>query len=120
MDLDSLIPDEEESPKMTRRERYAASPPSPSIKLASVGQLLSSKDPAQVNRARELLQRESRYGLWCKLVGATNKRARITAWLINCEYTRRGVPPVFRDALVINDDDMELRLDSVAVDLEWI
>lgn len=88
--------------------------------LETVGQLVFKIPEAKAQAARAGLATQSRSKLASLLRKAIQGRRRASVWLINQEYSRRGVPPVFRDELVVNYDDPELLMDSLAVDLEWI
>lgn len=46
--------------------------------------------------------------------------ARLACWLFNCEYTRRGIPPVFRGLPEPNPEVREQVGDAFAVDLQWL
>ncbi|TVO60542.1 hypothetical protein [Denitromonas ohlonensis] len=45
---------------------------------------------------------------------------RLDLWLINLEYTQRGIPPVFRNLPDLNDDDPAQVADLFAIDLAWL
>jgi len=45
---------------------------------------------------------------------------RLVFWLINQEYSRRGIPPVFRNLPHVSDDNPDSIYDAFAVDLEWL
>lgn len=91
----------------------------PDTKLVTVGDLLADTAPEKIELVQQRLVDASQARLTTLLGRALVKRQRVSAWMLNCELTRRGVPPAFR-ALDINYDDAELFMDSMAVDLHWI
>lgn len=49
-----------------------------------------------------------------------SKTVRIDLWLLNEEYTSRGIPPVLRNLPEPSDDDRDQIADAFAYDLGWI
>jgi hypothetical protein len=105
--------------KKAKFDADAAIQNDPDTALVTVGDLLAQKPLERAHAAQERLQRAPRARLLRELKAAQERRQRVSAWLINCELTRRALPPAFRP-LDINYDDAELLLDSLVVDLQWI
>jgi hypothetical protein len=57
---------------------------------------LIAKDPTKISAAQKALAGLSRTELEKKLRHGYQKRHRVTVWLANYEFTRRGIPPIFR------------------------
>lgn len=91
----------------------------PTTNLITVGDLLANTSPESIERLQDRLQGIPTTRLVALLATEAAARHRVTAWLINCELTRRGVSPAFR-CLDVNYDDAERFMDSFAVDLHWI
>lgn len=51
---------------------------------------------------------------------SVQRQTRHSLWLINEEYTRRGIPPVMRSLPQVNDDDPAQVADCFAIDLQWL
>ena len=87
--------------------------------VQTVGDLFAERQSDVVQTVIDRLRLASRERLAALLTTGHEKRQRVTCWLVNCEYTRRRVPPAFRPSL-INYDDAELLLDALSTDLEWV
>lgn len=91
----------------------------PVTKLVTVGDLLAETTPEKIELVQRRLLDVTQARLIVLLGRALVQRQRVSAWMLNCELTRRGVPPAFRP-LDVNYDDAELFMDSFAFDLHWI
>lgn len=89
--------------------------------LTTLGELLKRDEYAKnIALAQELLKEVSREKLDLLTRLHPPTRSRIASWLIHCEYTRRRVPPVFRNLPDADPDQPVTLLDMVAYDLEWV
>lgn len=88
--------------------------------LTTINKLLEIIESEKLTSAKEVLSSISREKLDSSLRNHIEKGKRTALWLINCEYTRRNVPPVFRKLPDINPDQPSTYLDLVSYDLQWL
>lgn len=89
--------------------------------LITIGEVLKHHRHAKnISLAQELLRKVGREKLDALMRRHSSARNRAAVWLINCEYTSRRVPPVFRNLPDADPDQPTTLLDMVAYDLEWI
>lgn len=59
-----------------------------------------------------------------KLIQSTQdyflRKKRISFWLVNCECSRRGIPPIFRNLPTADEDEPLQIADLLWIDLEWL
>lgn len=95
--------------------------------------ILLAADPAKIEATTAEMAALTRAELDLQLTRATLKvetaaatsrvvspATRLELWLVNAEYTRRGIPPVFRRLPHTNDDDPDQIADLFAIDLHWL
>ncbi len=86
--------------------------------LEAIKAKLSSLHVEELNR--RLSMATAKVEIAAEMGNAVPQTVRVEFWLCNCEYTKRGIPPVFRKLPSPNDDDPDQIADLFAVDLEWL
>lgn len=61
-----------------------------------------------------------RFGTAAELETVPADPVRLDYWLCNVEYTRRNIPPIFRNPVEPNTDVREQTCDAFAIDLHWL
>src|SRR5215831_1243668 len=106
-----------------QRQEYESDDRESGTALSTLDELIEAKDaerPGQVQSLREGLKTVSMKKLQLSLWDALDRPSRIVAWLLNCELSRRRVPPLFRAALASRPESHDLLMDYLAYDLEWL
>ena len=101
-------------------EEFPYEKPSLPGKLVTLKILLAAESDEKLTEVENALAKQTISKLRKLLQKALLARNRLSAWLINCELTTRGIPPVFRDLPEPDSDDAEQYLDLLTYDLEWI
>lgn len=93
----------------------------PSVeKLVTLKLLQAEHSESKLTEVENALAKQTNAKLHRALQKALLARNRLSAWLINCEFTFRGIPPVFRDLPEPDSDKPDQYLDLLTYDLEWI
>src|SRR5665647_731759 len=93
---------------------------SPDARIDTLCELVEKSSPEKMAAASKKLQGLSRDSLASRLIDARIKKQRVVMWLINREYTRRGVLPIFRQLPNPDESSEELTADLFWYDLEWL
>lgn len=94
------------------------------IRAAEAGALASAASELEQLSRDELDKRTAlcrlRIGVAAEQGTVPKDEHRVDYWLCNCEFTRRGIPPVFRRLPEPNTDVREQVGDAFAIDLQWL
>ena len=102
-------------PYTTLREIVSAADGS---QIAEIKELFAKLPHSELRR--RLMREKIRIQTASELGKPVSALTRHALWLINGEYTRRGIPPVFRGLPPLNDDDPAQVADCFAIDLQWL
>lgn len=86
----------------------------------TIGDLLKTHAAEKIAKVVLALNGVSRNQLDKELMKARLGGNRVSAWLINQEFTRRGIHPIFRNLEDPNDDDRSQLADLFWYDLDWL